>query len=264
MKRSFLLCPLLFGLFLVASCQKENLIKPVEDVCTEMDDINFMRCCYSAFDVNHDGKVSMEEASAVSKINFYSKSIRSVKGIEYFTELTELYIDENKLASLDVSKNSKLQILECSSNVLTTLTISHNTSLTSLSCSYNELVSIDVTKNTSLSSLKCSHNQLTALDISNNSELRSLGCGYNQLTELDLSLNTELAGLNCEHNRLTVLDITSNLKLVGLNCSYNQLKELDLSNQPELYKRYKSGSNPPTFNPQEGENGTYRITPQWE
>ena len=30
-----------------------------DDVCTSMDDLNFMKYCYENFDVNKDGKVSL-------------------------------------------------------------------------------------------------------------------------------------------------------------------------------------------------------------
>lgn len=52
----------LFALAFFCACSKDNTIpiKQVDDVCTQMDDINFMKYCYDNFDVNKDGIVSME------------------------------------------------------------------------------------------------------------------------------------------------------------------------------------------------------------
>ena len=87
---------------LVFSCQKEDTIKEVDDVCTTMDDSNFMKYCYDNFDVNNDGKVSMQEAAAVKYVSCEGRYITSLKGIEYFTTITELVCYKNNLISLDV------------------------------------------------------------------------------------------------------------------------------------------------------------------
>ena len=47
-------------------------LEEVDDVCTKMDDINFMKYCYDNFDVNKDGKVSMPEANAVKEISDFN------------------------------------------------------------------------------------------------------------------------------------------------------------------------------------------------
>ena len=107
---------------LLSSCTKENNgieLKEVEDVCTQMDDINFRNFCYTNFDVNKDGKVSMTEANAVREIYVTNKNIKSLIGIEYFTNLTMLNCDYNNLTSLDVSKCINLIELICTYNPLT-------------------------------------------------------------------------------------------------------------------------------------------------
>ena len=105
---------------LLSSCTKIEL-KEVEDVCTQMDDINFRNFCYTNFDVNKDGKVSMTEANAVREIIIYNQNIKSLVGIEYFTNLTKLNCFYNELTSLDVSKCINLTWLDCTYNPLTIL-----------------------------------------------------------------------------------------------------------------------------------------------
>ncbi len=139
MKRLFLL--VMFFSTLLLSCEKEKEIDVDDnfDVCSAMDDYNFKKYCYKCFDANRDGIVSMFEASLVDKIDLESEGIKSLKGIEYFTNLTHLYCNLNYLKVLDVSKNRALTFLACGSNDLTSLDISSNTELVSLVCSYNNL-----------------------------------------------------------------------------------------------------------------------------
>ena len=175
----------LLAMTTLCACDKESVIrlKEVDDVCTQMDDINFMRYCYDNFDVNHDGKVSMLEAQSVKSLSItYEDELKiiSVKGIEYFTELESLIIDGDRgmwhsvprLNTLDLSNNRKLTYLNCSCNFnLSSLNISKNTELTHLECQFNALTSIDVSNNVKLSFLKCYQNRLTSLDVSNNTLL---------------------------------------------------------------------------------------------
>ena len=70
----------------------------------------------------------------------------------------------------------------CSGNGanLTALDLSKNTQLTELGCSSNQLTVLDVTKNTALTGLDCSSNRLTALDLSQNTLLELFFCYGNQ------------------------------------------------------------------------------------
>ena len=73
---------------------------------------------------------------------------------------------------------------ECQQNGenLTALDLSQNTQLKRLDCSSNNLTSLDVSNNTQLTTLNCSSNNLTALDVSNNTELTRLNCYGNNFS----------------------------------------------------------------------------------
>ncbi len=60
-----------------------------------------------------------------------------MRGIEYFTKLTDLRCYNNQLNSLDISNNTELTDLDCDNNQLTSLDISNNTKLRYLYCSSN-------------------------------------------------------------------------------------------------------------------------------
>ncbi len=189
----------------------------------------------SDIDKDANGYLSDEEIAAVTQLTVSQKNIASLKGIEFFTALTELVCYVNELTSLDVSKNTALKYLSCHGNYLTTLDVSKNTALTYLNCDGNELTSLDVSKNTALEYLNCWNNQLTSLDVSKNTALYYLDCSYNELTSLDVSKNTALKYLSCRYeNQLTSLDVSKNTALIKLYCDYNQLTSLDVSKNTAL------------------------------
>ena len=218
---------------------EENTFVPFEDA-------NFKAYCVENFDTNSDGEISIAEAKTVASISVYTdknhQDITSLKGIEFFTNLTYLGCigwgssgdDFGQLTSLDMSKNTALTYLYCYNNQLTSLDVSNNTALTYLWCQSNQLTSLDVSHNTALTSLGCNSNQLTSLDVSNNTALTSLWCNYNPLTSLDVSHNTALTSLECTSNQLTSLDVSHNTALTYLNCSWNQLASLDVSHNTAL------------------------------
>ena len=111
-------------------------------------------------DKDADGYLSDEEIAAVTELNVFSQGFASLKGIEFFTALTQLDCSNNQLTSLDVSKNTALTLLNCSYNQLATLDVSKNTALEGLYCHENQLTSLDVSKNTALTELACFNNQI--------------------------------------------------------------------------------------------------------
>ena len=189
-------------------------------------------------DTNQDGILSEAERNAVTDIDVYSRSVTSLKGIEFFPNLVKLNCNHNKLTELDVSHNSQLRELYCHTNQLTSLDVSGTTALRILYCSMNQLTSLDVSQNTALQELGCSDNKLTSLDVRKNTNLTELRCYENQLTSLDVGKNTNLKTLSCSNNKLTSLDVRQNAALTYLACAENQLTSLDVSKNTQLQTLY--------------------------
>ena len=145
-------------------------------------------------DWNADGLLSKAEAAVVEEIDVGDLGIRSLAGIEYFTELS---------------------VLECNGNSLTSLDLRQNTKLTELRCEENQLTALDLSWNSELATLYCNDNKLTALKLAENTRLIDLCCRNNQLTSLDLKKNAQLRFLSCEGNRIKKLDITENKPLLN-------------------------------------------------
>lgn len=167
---------------------------------TNFPDANFRSYVLASFDSNGDEKLDDEEIANVKYINAPSKTISSLKGIEYFTELLELNCDNNQLTSLDVSKNTKLVTLICSKNALTSLNTSHNPLLKKLDIYNNKITSIDVSQNTELETLYIGRNPIETLNVKNNVKLMELQSELNNLTSIDLSNNSPSMTLYMANN----------------------------------------------------------------
>ena len=224
----------------------------VEDIAineTNFPDENFRNWILSQ-SYGSDGVLTDEEIAEVTDITVYYKSIKSLQGIEFFTALTTLLCSNNyQLTALDVSKNTALTSLSCSSTQITSLDLSECTALTRLDCSGNyQLTSLNVSKNTALTTLICKNCGITSLDVSGCSMLTSLECWGNKLTNLDVSKNTSLTSLICKNNVLTSLNVSGCTALTSLDCYKNQLTSLDVSKNTALTSLNSSNNKLTTLN----------------
>ena len=215
---------------------------------TNFPDVNFRSFVAEKYDIDGDDCLSDAEIAAVTELNCYNRGISDLTGIGHFTALTKLSCNENRLTSLDVSKNSALTYLSCYGNQLTVLDVSKNTSLTKLFCESNQLTSLDVSKNNALNILWCNNNQLTSLDVSGNTALEHLDCKNNRLMTLNVS-NRALGNLNCSNNQLTSLDLSKNFKGIDYTCDNNiyqialdENRTFDLSTLPGSFDVSKASS----------------------
>lgn len=163
---------------------------------------NFRQEISISYDTESLGYLSEEQVAAVSKMYCAELAINSLKGIEYFTALEELYCAYNQLSSLDLSKNTKLKVLSCSNTPLSGASLKLNTGLTTLFCSQCPLGSLDLSACSSLEFLQCYETGLTSLDLSRNTALKSLDCSRNAIMTLELSRNTALTGLDCNNQNI--------------------------------------------------------------
>lgn len=112
-----------------------------------------------------DGRVLTSNIVNVKDLNLTNTSISDLSGIQDFAALIKLTADNNKLTSLDLSKNTLLENLSVNTNTLTKLDV--NTGLKTLSCIDNQITSLDFSKNTQLKTLYCHTNKLTSLNLKN-------------------------------------------------------------------------------------------------
>ncbi|MNK72626.1 Internalin-J precursor [compost metagenome] len=184
---------------------------------------------------NNDNEIQASEALAFTGIiEYVNKGLTDATGVEAFVNITKLFLYNNNLTTLNVTKNTALTHLDLGKNQLVNLDVSKNTSLVDLFCFENQLTALNVTQNTKLKNLACYTNQIASLDVSKNIELLDFRCFENQLTSLDVTKNTLLTSLDVGSNQLTVFDVSKNIALTGLRCNNNKLTSFDISKNTVL------------------------------
>lgn len=139
---------------------------------------------------------------------------------EHYPKLSTLDLNDNSLASLDVSGLTMLESLSVNKNRLTSLNISANTELRSLSVRGNkELSKLNLANNAKMSSLNVSSTGLESLDVHYMTQLSSLYADSLRLTKLDVSELAYLRNMSADACDLSYLDFTGN---------YFNLKELSV------------------------------------
>ena len=226
---------------------------------TEIDKLNFpdsefRRFLKECYDTDGDGKINVDIKSMKIPTSY---AIKSLEGISFFEDLETLDCHGIGLTTLNVSKNFKLEELNCSDNQLKDylyilsyrlkkLNCSNNKlthmnlgillglNLEEVNCSNNKITNIVMDSVGELVKFDCSNNDLMTLDVSQCFKLKELNCSGNQLMELDVGNQTQLTQLDCSNNKLTELNVKQNGGLTSLICNDNQLKSLDLSKNNSL------------------------------
>ncbi|MGH2665395.1 T9SS type A sorting domain-containing protein [Flavobacterium sp.] len=190
---------------------------------------------YFKIDANSDGEIQQSEALNVSFLSVTNSSlITDLTGISYFTNITSLICNGNRLTSLSLINNTALTNLDCSGNSLESLNVSNNLALITLNCYANYLPSLNLNNNTLLTTLDCNSNIISSLNLNNNTLLTTLNCSVNAFTSLNINSNTLLTYLNCYHNQLTSLNLNNNLALNSINCESNNLTSLNVGSNTQL------------------------------
>ena len=221
----------------VQSREKEKGIKIDETV---FKDDKFREYVINCIDKDMDGYLKQEEIDNVIVININNMEISSLKGIELFSKLIDLYCDNNLLQitkesseDFDLSQNTMLVNLSCIENDIAYLDLSSNKKLKVLKCGMNELVELNLVNNTALTTLSCEKNKIQSL-VFGSTLLTSITCDDNYIKDLDLSKLELLSVLEADNNQIEVLDLSANTKLATLFCNNNKLTELDLRYNPGL------------------------------
>lgn len=174
--------------------------------CDIPDEVFCARLLEMGVDYNQDGAISTSEAARWKKIEIQNgHDIQSLKGIEYFTGLTELTVTGE--AGVDPEGEAHIS---------------------------GQIQAIDLSCNTDLALLDVRGNRIKELDLSACTRLRTLVCDFNELTRLDLSELSELTSVDCFHNPLRELTLGTHPHLLQLACFYCCLEQIDLSGCPAL------------------------------
>lgn len=153
-----------------------------------------------------DNYVPTDNISGLEDLNILSNyNISDLTGLQDFTSIEALYIDNNPITTIDLSGNPIL----------------YDVSLTNMN-----LTSITFSDTSIIAFLDVSNNSLTSLDVSSLPNLQYLNILGNQITDLNLNTNTQLTSLNAAYNALNTLFVKN-----GTN---NILNSFNATNNPSL------------------------------
>ncbi len=192
------------------------------------------------YDTDKDGALSMEELQAITVLDLRGKEltpgfryeglgITSLAGIENLTGLTELYISNNNVGEVDLSKNTELKVLHAYFCGLDAIDLSKNTKIEELYCFHNNLSTLDLSAQSKLTALDCQSNNLESVTFANGVKLTSLNIAKNKFETFDATKHAELTSFDFSNNLLTAIDVTACSKLESLNAENNLLEAIDLS-----------------------------------
>ena len=220
-------------------------------------DPNFRSYVQSAFDTDYNGYLSASEITKIRNVHCESLNIYSLKGIEFFSDLSGLWCKNNHISELDLSGNPNINGVWCSGNDFTSLDFSNAPSLTWVYCFECKLQSINFTNNPKMAYIECNLNPnlknldvtgnpllehlfasdcgLTSIDVSNNPYLCELNVFDNDLRSINVSNNPYLKRLDIWNNKnLGNVDISSLKGLEYFNCAKTGLTKLDVTHNPQL------------------------------
>ena len=215
-----------------ATC-KVTVTAPVALVV--FDDLIFKSYCISHFDKDNDHEISLDEAKNIKKITVNAMEIKSLKGIENFSNLLSLYCSENHISTLNLSGCPDLGWLECNSNEISKLDLSSCPNMKGLYCNTNKLKELDVSRCPNIVALDCGNNEINSFNIKGCKFLETINCCSNHINSLDLSECNNLYFLYCNNNNLTTLDVSKCPYVSDLKCENNNISNLNISGCNNIY-----------------------------
>lgn len=216
-------------------------------------------------DLDGNGKLNDYEIQMAWDITLEDNSgVKSIKGVEYFSNLLHLVISGNPIESVDISKNTKLK--EFYAGELSSVDVSKNTALEMLSVF--GLKEVNVSNNKELRSLEICGTTVKTLDLSKNTKLTYLNAnscenlasvkvpagiedlylGWCPIASLDVSGFTNLKDLGINDTGITSINLSKNKALEGLWIDSTAIESIDLSNNTNLKMLWAFGSSLKSLN----------------
>ena len=214
------LCTIMLGLLLTTAVQASVVIN--EETFPD----EAFRSLIASQPEGKDGMLTDEELAGLKqlKVSDYDHKIQSFQGLEYLSELEELFIDQvYNMKVLDLSNNPKLEYVQIQLCGFMSLNLSGLSALKFLVCQGTLFQELDMSTCTALQYLRSVCGLLTKVNLSNNNNLKEVDLWDNKLTTLDLSNNINLEKVDCSYNQLTSLILPRTETLTDVKCFANHL-----------------------------------------
>ena len=196
-------------------------------------------------------------------------NITNMKGIEYFTQLTDLNCSFNNINFLDLSSLGNLKNLDCSNNLISNLVLRSDDQYEELYLSYNNINTIEFLQNyVSLLILDIDATNITSINVSNNVNLEEFWCGANNFNfgyNLDILNLSNLKVFACYElgNRINFPDFTNNLMLEKIICFNSFLSNLDVSFLNNLEVLWCYGNELSCISVNQIQLDEYKVSDEW-
>lgn len=192
------------------------------------EDANMYLCVVDSYNkqfgttISYDTKLTEEQLNAIETLscNGVNKTeankIVNTKGIEKLVLLREVYLQNNKIETVDLSQNDKIKTVRLESNQLKRIHFGDIDSVSYLSLSNNNLTNLALTKFKNLMYLDVNGNDLTSLDVQNNVNLQVLWASQNLLKTIDIGANRTLKSLVLDsHVKVHLTKLEPSLQIRG-------------------------------------------------
>lgn len=197
-------------------------------------DKNLYDAVLEQWDTNKDGKLSIAEATIYDTLNLSQKNISSIKGINYFTKLKNLYLDDNNISDISsLNKIKNLAFVSIKNNKITTLEncFAESGEIFALDLSGNQIVDTKgLEKLEEITYLTLADNQIS--DISNlPNHIFDADFSNNQIQDINslLKVKDSLYNLNLENNKISDISCLKqipNLQIVDIR--YNKISDISV------------------------------------
>ena len=205
-----------------------------------------------------DGVITSDEFKNTTSMTIWAGeadyTIKNVKGLEYFTNLTSLDVTytvdavdvseltllktlivslwgNSAMTSIDLSQNPLLEEFICVGSAMTSLDLRGNPLLKNLFVNdCTELATMDISNCKKLVDLRCDNTQLSSIDVSNCTDLYEFNC-FNcpNLTSINVTNCGELTYFRCFDTPVTSIDVSTCKKLAEYHCARTNMTSLDLT-----------------------------------
>ena len=218
----------------------------IDDV-TVFPDTAFQKYLHT-IDWLNDGYMSDYEFNETTYINVNERNITTLKGLEFFKNLTRLDCLNNKLQAVDLSGNTHLSEVNCQHNNIDTLIFENHPDLAWLACGDNRIEELRISNSPKLTYLSCEDNRLRNFSFGILPALQDLLADNNPLDDIDQFDFTRLPSLKMfrlsgsnattfrpTNDSIRTLVIGGNTMLEELNVSgCTELSTFHLQNCPRL------------------------------
>lgn len=180
-------------------------------------------------DGGRDGRLSEWECLRVGEIDVSGETqIKSVKGVEVFSNLFSLDVSGSGISYIDVSRLTRLAFLNVENTNIKELDLTHSVMMYDLNADDTQISEIDTSPCNELHSLSVKRTGIRSLDLRKNTDLFYISGRESRIESISLA-SARLSVIDLAYTDVSELDISGCSSLAHLDLSGSRLERIDLS-----------------------------------